>query len=495
MRRYFFVMILAFFTLTCVTVVQTSAASLPDLASEGQYDKIKEMIPTVPDIDQTDRDGRTVLHWMAMTIPEQPELVTMLLENGADVSARNRDQNTPLHYAAERGALKTMEILLSKGADISAKNKSGETPLHRAFYAEVKNPKVVTYLLEKGADVNTQNSSGETPFMIVNRTEPYNTEMIVALFAAKPDVNIQDVNGVTALMHSIRLIRSSWQIPASMLNIPGIDVNLVDKDGRTALHYAVITNIDGNDQIVRVLVNKGANVNVQDKRGKTPLLQALEEGNRMKCVAELLHGKADPKLADKEGNTPLYAALSTKDLGLLDALIERGADVNAQVRGFGSVISLAANNYPGIFEFLLKKGTVDLEQRHPNSEDRTILLLAVANSSASQTEMLLEAGANVNVVDKNGRTALHILARGSSNKEKEKIAKLLLAKKPNVNVQDEDGWTPIFHAASRVNVPMVELLYANGADLKIVDKKNQTVVDVAKKTRDSEQILKILEGK
>jgi ankyrin repeat protein len=56
----------------------------------------------------------------------------MLLDKGADPNMTDRDGVTPLHYAAQGGALKICELLLEKGADWSAENEDLETPLHLA---------------------------------------------------------------------------------------------------------------------------------------------------------------------------------------------------------------------------------------------------------------------------------------------------------------------------------------------------------------------------
>jgi ankyrin repeat protein len=54
------------------------------------------------------------------------------LDGGADVNARDADDNTPLLLAAGYAGPDCVELLLKKGADVNAKNKLGVTPLHRA---------------------------------------------------------------------------------------------------------------------------------------------------------------------------------------------------------------------------------------------------------------------------------------------------------------------------------------------------------------------------
>ena len=70
--------------------------------------------------------GVTALGWATMT--NQPNVIAVLLENGADPSARYRDQNTPLHSAAFFGRAACAEALLVAGAALDAENQQGETP-------------------------------------------------------------------------------------------------------------------------------------------------------------------------------------------------------------------------------------------------------------------------------------------------------------------------------------------------------------------------------
>ena len=98
-----------------------------------------------------------------------------LLENGANVNAKNKHGHTPLHLAAssrshrligsnfknQKPNIEGMQCLLEKGADIDSKNIIGDTPIHKAaqegLFEEVK------FLISKGAFVNAKNILGRTP--------------------------------------------------------------------------------------------------------------------------------------------------------------------------------------------------------------------------------------------------------------------------------------------------------------------------------------------
>ncbi len=55
----------------------------------------------------------------------------VLLAHGADVNARDKFENTPLHWAAVYNGLEAAKALLTHGADVNARNQWGDTPLGR----------------------------------------------------------------------------------------------------------------------------------------------------------------------------------------------------------------------------------------------------------------------------------------------------------------------------------------------------------------------------
>ncbi|WP_342223953.1 ankyrin repeat domain-containing protein [Spiroplasma endosymbiont of Asaphidion curtum] len=100
-------------------------------------------------------------------INNQPEinnnylLVKFLIENGANINARNNDRDTPLHSAARNGNFEIVELLLKHGADVNAITKDGRTPLHYA--TQEGHIDIVKLLIEHKADVNIPDKNGFTP--------------------------------------------------------------------------------------------------------------------------------------------------------------------------------------------------------------------------------------------------------------------------------------------------------------------------------------------
>ena len=81
---------------------------------------------------------------------------------------------TPLHHAANNGHLSVVEYLVNQKADINAKNKYEETPLHYA--AEKGHLRVVEYLVNQKADINAKNKQGKTPLGVASEIGKYESE-------------------------------------------------------------------------------------------------------------------------------------------------------------------------------------------------------------------------------------------------------------------------------------------------------------------------------
>ena len=76
-------------------------------------------------------DNDTPLH-LAASSNENPAVIGLLLEAGADLEAREVAGETPLHFAAGSANAVAVEALLAAGANLEARGEEGRTPLHRS---------------------------------------------------------------------------------------------------------------------------------------------------------------------------------------------------------------------------------------------------------------------------------------------------------------------------------------------------------------------------
>lgn len=115
------------------------------------------------DVDGQDDNGYTALHWnadMGCTPGDREAIVTILLDHGAEIEARDAQGRTPLFVAASSGSAQIVRALVLAGADVNARSNSGATPLMLA--ASSGSLEAVTFLLAGGADANAFTPDGTT---------------------------------------------------------------------------------------------------------------------------------------------------------------------------------------------------------------------------------------------------------------------------------------------------------------------------------------------
>lgn len=105
------------------------------------------------------RGGATPLH-LASTL-DNTNIVSILINHGADVNAETEGGFTPLHWAAGKNSINTVKLLLESGAKINASTPAGITPLHWAANNNATN--VLLFLISAGADMEATTDSGLTP--------------------------------------------------------------------------------------------------------------------------------------------------------------------------------------------------------------------------------------------------------------------------------------------------------------------------------------------
>lgn len=176
------------------------------------------------DVHDKDAKGFTPLH-VAASCSNAVHKVIPLLEALADPTAKDKTYWTPLHWAAQQGSIKVVEVLLKAmleaGADCDPRDRSdgtGQMPLHLA--AQQGHLQVVEALIEARADVNaTEDRHGHTPLL---RAAPAGYALVTkALLEAKADHNMRDpgynlpdgshVEGHTALHYTEVQMRNDWQ--------------------------------------------------------------------------------------------------------------------------------------------------------------------------------------------------------------------------------------------------------------------------------------------
>ena len=157
---------------------QNPRSAVADAAQSGARAAVQKLIQAKTDINATQVDGATALHWAVFR--EDGDLVDLLVRAGANVKAANREGMTPLTMAALYGNATIIDKLLKAGADAKSVGPNGETMV--MFAARNGNPQALKVLIEAGADVNAREPlRGTTALMwAVEQKHPEAVKVLLA---------------------------------------------------------------------------------------------------------------------------------------------------------------------------------------------------------------------------------------------------------------------------------------------------------------------------
>lgn len=234
----------------------------------------------------------------------------------------------------------------------------------------------------------------------------------------------------------------------------GANPNYIDSDGNTNLILGIYHGIG----VVKLLVENNTAVNKPDRKGVTPLMVACEQGDK-EIIEYLISHEADINCQDEQGNTPLfYLAASTKDeqirAHLVQELIEKhNARIDLRNKAGQDVITAhAICGSSKAFQYLVKKQNkhIDLPDLiNYLCEQKLSLGTGPFGPHFSPVPFCQYISKTYDLNNRSNQNALFKLVCSSFSKGRADILQTLVDKKclPDINTQDEQGWTLLMHAA------------------------------------------------
>ncbi|XP_033887111.1 poly [ADP-ribose] polymerase tankyrase-2-like isoform X3 [Acipenser ruthenus] len=428
----------------------------------GDVERVKKLI-NPENVNSRDTAGRksTPLHFAAGF--GRKDVVDYLLQNGANVHARDDGGLISLHNACSFGHAEVVNLLLRHGADPNSRDNWNYTPLHEA--AIKGKIDVCIVLLQHGADPTIRNTDGKTSFDLA---EPSAKSVLTGEY--KKDELLESARGGNE--------------EKMMALLTPLNVNCHASDGRksTPLHLAAGYN---RVKIVQLLLQHGADVQAKDKGDLVPLHNACSYGHYE--VTELLvkHG-ACVNAVDLWQFTSLHEAASKNRVEVCSLLLSYGADPTLLNCHNKSALDLAPT--PQLrerlaYEFkghtllqasretdvarIKKHITLDIVNfKHPQTHETALHCAATSPYPKRKQvcELLLRKGANVNEKTKDFLTPLHMASEKSHND----VVEVLLKHEAKVNALDHLGQTALHRAAHCGHLQTTRLLLSSGCDPLIV---------------------------
>lgn len=452
-------------------------------------------------VNESDERGQTSLHLAAFR--GDTDLLSCLLQAGADVNLLDENGCSPLHIACTRTpqSLGDIRLLIKYGALVNCKNVLAQTPLHICLVQHLSEnmsitawEEVVNELVCSGCDLNLADSNGNSPLLLL-------AELAVA--ATHKDIRAQ----------SLAMLRK-------FLSKSNIDPNMSTSSGKTLLMYCA--QIALAHDLGKYLIGKRAVIEAAENNGMRALHYACRHGNRS-FVSLLLKHKCSLNVLDKKARSELYYCIKSKSSEIFEELIQAGSDINLRDNLGSSLLHHSLINKADD----ISKSLIDLIEdiNTPDFEGNLPIHIAASISGSGTVKSLLSCDALVNARNKKGQTPLLCSV---SNPDLE-VMKTLIAKGANIDAQDEilqntalhlstqlanhdhvdhllishakhslvnaNGDTALHLAAGNSDSDIIELLIANEASVNVLNKQGHTPLALALKSNNTDGAFVLLDQK
>ncbi|WP_341814526.1 ankyrin repeat domain-containing protein [Wolbachia endosymbiont (group A) of Dendrolimus pini] len=349
-----------------------------DLAVQGNETSVAEFLK------QTQLDKKLLAAAQNADINEVKDLINQK----ANINAKDMYGWTPLHFAASRNKLSVVEFLFNNNANINAKDVYGNTPLHVAAQYS-SNLEIVKFLLDKDiSGINNITNNGWTPLHVAIQGNKLNT--VELLLGRGADIEVRDIYNQTSLDLATRKgyldiagILKQVQLDRKLLTIvesggfneakgliaQGANIDTNDKNGNTLLYSAAEI---GDLNLVKLLLDNGANIEAKNGEYQATPLHGAVENYRIDVVKLLLNRGANVNAEDKDNWTPLHYGADTNSPDIVKVLVDAHANLGAKGNYGKTPLDIAKDKgHNNIVEYLEKKlrgGRGERKRRHHHGD-------------------------------------------------------------------------------------------------------------------------------
>ncbi|UJR28238.1 hypothetical protein I4U23_009488 [Adineta vaga] len=414
-----------------------------------------------PNFNVQDENGQSIFSltlWMNMlTIAKQ-----LLQIRHAQLDIKDSEQTPLLAQAITKQNVQAALFLLDQGVDVNEKTH-GLSPIQLAVKHHL--PSVVEALCRNGANMNVVDENGDS--VLWNALDS-NQEDIAAILVKFSCDTTQWSNGPDncrqTLLH--RAIDENNESIACFLIKSGCDINSPRQSGlngempdicktlESPLHLAAQW---GLDRVVSTLIEHHADINKKDADSNTPLHIAII--NQHTTIINLLIGAPSLDLAirNKQNQTPFACSMAAKNNEAANLILKREPRAAEQLDNKGrNFLHIAVQNGDIESVLFLLTVRVNVNNRVQDASQFTPLHLSVQTGSEIILRNLILAGANINDVTANRRSALHIAAENN----RAVICSILLENHIDANLLDANSNTALHLAVQSGHLDVVRCLLA-----------------------------------
>ncbi len=324
--------------------------------------------------------------------------VSQLIKDGVDVNEQDEEGNSPIHYSIrENSTVEILQLLIKNDALVNKLDANLETPIHIAI--DKKKGDFIKLLVNNSADLNLI-SNGKLPLNIAIKT---GQESIVRLFVKKDVlINNTDILGEHSLFYFFKSVNIDNGL-LKLLKSHDVALEIKNKEGRTAFYNAIddIKKYDLYEEFFPV------NFNQRDKAGVTPLMLIASSKN-YDVFLKGIDNQGDITLKDNDSRNIFHYALKGNN-NIVEFLFkqQRSNPNETNKLGLTPLLSLCKNfnnTYLSNLVSCINHGC-NLDSQGEKNYSSLMYLIEKGNFPTAVKE-LVQAGANKNIINSDGKTAL-----------------------------------------------------------------------------------------